>query len=57
MKNNVVQRGSKTHTFSQEVLKVPSGVVLWVLQMDICSPPGSWGVVHILPKQNKYIMF
>lgn len=32
-------------TFSQEVFKEPSGVVLWILQMDIGSPPGSWSVV------------
>lgn len=33
-------------TFSQEVFKEPSGVVLWILQMDIGSPPGSRSVVR-----------
>lgn len=32
-------------TFSQEVLKEPPGVVLWVLQMDVGSPPGGRGEV------------
>lgn len=35
-------------TFSQKVFKEPSGVVLWILQMDIGSPPGSWSVVQSL---------
>lgn len=39
------KHGCSALTFSQEVFKEPSGVVLWVLQMDIGSPPGSWSVV------------
>lgn len=35
-------------TFSQEVLKEPPGVVLWVLQMDVGSPPGGRSVVRSL---------
>lgn len=35
-------------TFSQKVFKEPSGVVLWILQMDIGSPPGSRSVVRSL---------
>lgn len=35
-------------TFSQEVFKEPSGVVLWILQMDVGSPPGSRSVVQSL---------
>lgn len=37
-------------TFSQKVLEVPSGVVLWVLQMDVSSPPCSRRVVRGLQK-------
>lgn len=39
------KHGCSALTFSQEVFKEPSGVVLRVLQMDIGSPPGSWSVV------------
>lgn len=38
----------RTLTFSQEVLKEPPGVVLWILQMDVGSPPGGWSVVWSL---------
>ncbi len=37
-------------TFSQEVLEEPSGVILWVLQMDISSPPCSRRVFRGLQK-------
>lgn len=35
-------------TFSQKVLKEPPRVVLWILQMDVGSPPGGWSVLWSL---------
>lgn len=35
-------------TFSQEVLKEPPRVVLWILQMDVGSPPGGRSIVWSL---------
>lgn len=35
-------------TFSQEVLKEPPRVVLWILQMDVGSPPGGRSVLWSL---------
>lgn len=44
----------RTLTFSQEVLKEPPGVVLWILQMDVGSPPGGWSVVWGLDCHTKH---
>lgn len=44
----------RTLTFSQEVLKEPPGVVLWILQMDVGSPPGGWSVVWSLDCHAKH---
>lgn len=43
-----------TLTFSQEVLKEPPRVVLWILQMDIGSPPGGRSEVWSLFGHTKH---